>query len=178
MVVGLPGTGKTAFAHALQEFLPQHTIYIGTDHIRRNIFQSSAIRAESVGYGQGVYSATSRDLIYRMLYYVGELLLSLNHVLIVDGTFYTEHKRNRFFQICEQLNQDLILIETRCSEETVKARLEKRVQQEAATSDADFQIYLKIKKQFEPPIGDHLVANTEQDPHKILQEVKTRLAAL
>ncbi|MFW9855410.1 MAG: AAA family ATPase [Candidatus Thorarchaeota archaeon] len=178
LIVGLPGTGKTTFARKLQTFLPEDVIYLSTDSIRRNIFQPSTVRADPGEYDVGIYSTASRDLVYQILLFIGELLLGLNHVLIIDGTFYTQKKRKQFFSICERLNQGIILIETRCSEEIVKARLEKRIRQEESASDADFGIYLKIKEQFEPLKRERLIVNTELDPTPILEEVKKRLARL
>ncbi|MFW9778423.1 MAG: AAA family ATPase [Candidatus Heimdallarchaeota archaeon] len=178
LIVGLPGTGKTTFARELQTFLPADVIYLSTDSIRRNIFQPTTVRADPVEYNEGIYSTASKDLIYQILYFIGELLLGLNHVLIIDGTFYTQEKRKRFFSICERLNQDIILIETRCSEEIVRARLEKRIRQGESASDADFRIYLKIKEQFEPLEHDHITVNTELDPIPVLEEVKKRLESL
>ena len=73
--------------------------------------------------------------------------------------------------LCNKYKCKLIVIKTICSEEIVKQRIKDRKSEEKEISDAGFDIYLEIKKRFEPIIVQHLIVNTEKDLMINLQEV-------
>ncbi|UCE13775.1 MAG: AAA family ATPase [Candidatus Heimdallarchaeota archaeon] len=170
MILGLPGTGKTFFAKELSEFLPDKPIYLSTDIVRRYLFDFSHHHYEP--FGEKSYTQEKRDLVYNALYLVIDILLSQKLSVMVDGTFYSQNKRQPIYKICQRSNQELILIRTTCSEDRIRQRIQDRKSQGKNSSDADFNIYLEIKKRFEPIKIPHLVINTEQSLTTNLQEVK------
>lgn len=170
LILGLPGTGKSFLALALAKQLLNEPIYLYTDLIRRKLFKFSQHKYES--FGADIYSQEKRELVYNMLYFVCELLLQKNHLVIVDGTFYQKTQREPFYRICEKLQQPLFIIRTICSEETVKERVAERQRNGNDISDARFNIYLEFKNRFEPLTEDHLIIDTEKDISLILEEVQ------
>lgn len=170
MMTGLPGTGKTYLALNLIESLLHHYIYLSTDNIRRNLFDFS--HHQYVPFGDKLYTQEKRDLVYNALYLITDILLTQQLSVIVDGTFYSQTKRQPLFTICQRLNQKLIIIKTICSEDKIKQRIQGRKTQVENTSDADFNIYMEIKERFEPIIPPHLEINTEKNLPLILKEVK------
>ncbi len=171
MITGLPGTGKTFLAKKLTKSLPCQYIYISTDRVRRNLFDFS--HHQYVPFGDKLYTQEKRDLVYNALYLIIDILLSQKLSVIVDGTFYSQIKRQPLFSICQRLNQKLFIIETMCSEDIIKQRIKERKIKEKNTSDADFDIYLEIKERFEPIITPHLEINTGKDLSIIIEEVRT-----
>lgn len=170
MILGLPGTGKTYFAKKLSESLPEKPIYLSTDLVRRYLFDFSHHHYEP--FGAKSYTQEKRDLVYNALYLILDILLTQKLLVMVDGTFYSQDKRQPIYKICQRLNQELILIRTTCSEDLIKHRIQDRKSHGKNSSDADFKIYLEIKKRFEPLQEPHLVINTEQNLITNLQEVK------
>ncbi len=170
MMTGLPGTGKTHLARKLTKHLLHQYVYLSTDIVRRNLFDFSL--HHYVPFGDKLYTQEKRDLVYNALYLITDILLTHQLSVIVDGTFYSQSKRQPLFQICQRLDQKLIIIKTVCSEEIIKQRIQGRKKQVENASDADFNIYLEIKERFEPIIPPHIEINTEKDLSIILQEVK------
>ena len=171
MIMGLPGTGKTSLAEELSRSLTNNPIYLSTDLVRRHLFDFSHHQYEP--FGSKLYTEEKRDLVYNALYLIVEIVLKHKHSIILDGTFYSQSKRQPLYNICKRLNQKPIIISTVCSEETVKQRIEDRKRTGGNTSDADFNIYLEIKKRFEVINHPHMIVDTEEGIPSILQDVKS-----
>ncbi|MEM0211916.1 MAG: hypothetical protein QXM35_04675, partial [Candidatus Methanomethylicia archaeon] len=60
-------------------------------------------------------------------------------------------------ELAERNNVPIYFIECICDEEVVKERLkgDKRF-----SSDADWEVYLKLKREFEPIMQDHIIIDT------------------
>ncbi len=171
VIMGLPGTGKSFLAEELSRSLLENPIYISTDLVRRYLFDFSHHQYEP--FGSKLYTQEKRDLVYNALYLIVEILLNQKLTLVLDGTFYSQIKRQPLYRICERLNQKLILIRTVCSEEIIKQRIQERKLSGDNTSDADFNIYLEIKGRFEIIDHPHLIIDTEKEIQNILQDVRT-----
>jgi predicted kinase len=169
LVTGLPGTGKSVLAKGIVRFLPSKPIYLSTDSIRRDLFNFSDHKY--VEFGKDYYSHQNRQLVYNALNMIVDILISQNIPVVVDGTFYSQETRKPLLEISKKYNCKLIVIKTICSEEVVKQRIKDRKSEEKDISDARFNIYLEIKKRFEPIIVQHLIVNTEKDMLNNLQEV-------
>ena len=169
MILGLPATGKSYFAKELIKSLSNPPIYLNTDRIRRALFNFS--HHQYVPFGNKLYTQEKRDLVYNALYMVVEILLSQKLSVLVDGTFYTQSKRQPLIKICEKLNQKYFIIKTTCSEDLIKQRIQERKSQNDNASDADFNIYLEIKERFEEIKIPYLEIDTGNELSIILKEV-------
>jgi predicted kinase len=137
IVFGLPGSGKSYFASRLAEQL--NAVYLNTDRLRLEMFDKRS------------YSDTEKMTVYnRVLDLVSELIAQHKSV-VVDGTFYKEEIRSMFRK---QLQKSaLIFIEVEADESVIQERLLKPREY----SEADVGVYRKIKSQWEPMTGSHLV---------------------
>lgn len=169
LVIGLPGTGKTVLANELSSFLPDKPVHLSTDSIRRNVFNFS--QHQYAKFGENYYSSQNRQLVYNVLRLIVEILIKQQLSVIVDGTFNSQATRKMFYNECNQFNCNLVVIETICSEETAKDRIFSRKTKGKDISDADFAIYLEMKKRFEPIKKNHLIVNTERDLLNNLKKV-------
>ncbi len=138
MITGLPGTGKTTFAMALAK------------HLQFAHFNSDMLR-EELGM-KGRYDAATKQLIYTTLLMRVEESLRQGKSVIVDATFYKEQLRAPFQQAADQFEVPVIWIELRAAKDTIK----ERVGQERPYSEADYEVYLRIKKDYEPLEMEHL----------------------
>jgi predicted kinase len=145
VVFGLPGTGKTYFSRQLKDEI--YACHLNTDKIRVELDK------------KGKYDEKSRQEVYGRLMDNTREKLRLNNNVIVDGTFHKQARRAEFAKTASETGHDIFFIEVKASEETVRKRLaEKR-----KYSEADFNVYRKIKEEFEPFPEDHLVIWPDQE---------------
>ena len=73
--------------------------------------------------------------------------------VVLDGTFYKNSLRKKFEEAAAKYNEDIIYMEVIAEEDIIKERLSKPRQY----SEADFEVYLKLKSTAEPMTKNHLV---------------------
>lgn len=155
IVFGLPATGKSYLSkRAAKEF---GAIHLNTDIIRKEINK------------QGQYDEQSKELVYsQMMKEMIRHAQNKEHV-IVDGTFHKKNRRDQFGWEARKHAQDVYFVETRASENTIRQRL----QADRAYSEADYEVYQKIKYSFEPMIAPHLILWTDgNEIIQLIQELK------
>jgi len=144
LVVGLPGTGKTFFASRLADNM--NAVHLNSDRIRSELGEWNQ------------YSDTSKMNVYDAILKRMKDEVHSGKNVIVDTTFYKKEIRDKFFQASVQLHQPLRIIEVKASNETVRLRLSKP----RTNSQADYEVYKKIKNEFEPLAEDRLVLFSDQ----------------
>ena len=155
IVFGLPGTGKSFLSARLAEDIKAG--YLNTDIIR-----------EQTGK-KGQYDEETRLFVYqkmkeKMIHYIYE-----NQHCIVDGTFQKKKYREIFLREMRQRNAVYTFIQTVADQEVVKNRMK----ESRKHSEADFSIYLKIKKNFEPLTSPHLTLRTDkQELPEMVETIK------
>jgi len=157
-IFGLPGTGKSTFAKQLSDYLDAP--HLSTDAIRNR---------EGM---LGRYDASSRFSIYQMMLDEAEELLAFSRTVILDATFSQRHLRQAVAQLATRLNRPLRLIELRAPEPLIRQRM----LAQRGFSEADFQVYLRLKQSYEALEAPHLVLDTGQlKPVAMLEETLTYL---
>ena len=144
IISGLPGTGKTTFARALAQ--------------QRDIshFNSDIIRTELGLRGQ--YDTTTKEKVYAQLEYRTSRTLQQGGDVVVDATFYKNQLRAPYIKMAADRSTPLKWIELKADEATIK----QRVTAKREYSEADFEVYRKIKKAYEPLSIPHLVLSSAQ----------------
>jgi len=138
LITGLPGSGKTTFARALSAALDIK--HLNSDIIRKNIGR------------WGNYSPTSKSVVYANLLREAEACLERDESVIVDATFYTKLLRDPYEQLAKQYHVPIVWIELLADEEVIR----QRVSYHRPDSEADFDVYLKLKADYEPLDVPHL----------------------
>jgi predicted kinase len=138
VVFGLPGTGKTHFSERLQKEIGAR--HLNTDKIRAQLHK------------KGEYSSQTKQFIYEEL--IKEARSDINKGLdvIIDGTFHKKHRREMIQRLSEDTRQTLIFIEIAAKETSVKSRLALK----RKYSEANFEVYQKIKTEMDPCKLPHL----------------------
>ncbi len=152
LVCGLPGTGKTTVAEAIAK--KAKAAVLSTDILRKEMMNDPS------------YSATEKTMVYGMLFSMAEMMLKTRNV-VLDGTFYRKDLRDRAREIAAAAKSGFRMVEVVCDERLIRERLEKRKKTHSA-SDADFAVYAKLKKAFEPIREKHAVIDTGGDWQKKL----------
>jgi predicted kinase len=145
VVLGLPGTGKSYFAEKLANQLG--AVHINSDRLR------NARRA------QGKYTIGDKLLIYRGMADKTGQALDQGKSVIVDATFYKCMMIDLFMKLAKDHESPIRFIKIEADETLVQARLRRA----RTDSEADFQVYLKIKDEFEELYVPHLTLQSQAD---------------
>jgi len=164
VVSGLPGTGKSYFCRRLAERLPSVTLE--SDALRRVLFSLPS------------YSLTESARLFKTIRLLIEKLLKKGVSLILDATNLSERYREYFYSIAGRLEVKLILVRVEAPPSVVKERLRARLKNLEGKSDADWEVYLKMKPSVEKIARKHYAVDTSRDIapvlDKIMREVKNR----
>lgn len=153
IVIGLPGTGKTTFSRGLAE-------HVGALHLNTDIIRDQLNL-------RGQYDRNTKNLIYKTMQEKASSALQEGQKVVLDGTFYKQKLRKNYIAFAKKLEQPIKWIELKATE---KAIIE-RVQQKRTYSEADYEVYLKVKAAFEPMQQDCLeLWNDKDTPMKDLLE--------
>jgi predicted kinase len=154
IVFGLPGSGKSFFASQLARKLKAG--YVNSDELRRELF---TVRTYTEGEKMVVYEKMREKM---------NNALEHNFTLVLDGTFYKESIRDKFREEVADKNE-LRFIEVKASESLIRSRLKKP----RLVSDADYEVYKKLKDQWEPMKEEHLViTSTNNNIEEMLSEAE------
>jgi predicted kinase len=154
VVYGLPGTGKSWLSQRLgREF---NAVHLNTDIVRDRIGK------------RGDYSQAAKKQVYgQLLEQAGEKLQQGGNV-IVDGTFHKKEQRTRIREIARKSGKKIFFIEMQAAEKTIAGRLERRRDH----SEADFNVYLKLKGESDYSGESRLVLFSDAGPD---EEMITRV---
>lgn len=146
LITGLPGAGKTTFALALAKAFG--AVHLNTDRVR-----------DALGM-RGQYDDESKEKVYLHLLQLLEQELRAGKNAIVDATLFRPIVRQPFLSLAARLGVPLRWIEVRAAEDVI----EKRLQTKRPFSEADFKVYLQLKKLYEPLDFPHLVLHSDAKP--------------
>ena len=145
LVCGLPGTGKSTLAHKLAK--RTNATLLRTDSVRKELFDESR------------YTEDEKEIVYRTIFLMTRYLLPWQNV-VIDGTFYKREIRHRVYELARQRGNEMRVVECTCPEHVIKRRMERRGTRVRVLSDADYEVYLKIKHLFEPIKRTHITVDT------------------
>jgi predicted kinase len=159
VVSGLPGTGKSYFCARLAGRLP--FVILESDALRKTLFSPPS------------YSPEESAHLFRLLHRLIEKLLKKGIPLILDATNLSERDRERFYNIAEHGDARLILVRMEAPPELVYERLEGRRNSadSAGNSDADWEVYRKMKPRVEKISRKHYVADSSRDISPVLTKI-------
>jgi predicted kinase len=144
IVFGLPGSGKSYFASRFAGLTG--AVYINSDRFRNQL------------YTRKTYAEKEKLSVYAKMLEAAKKALQQNKDIVIDGTFYKKNIRRKFLGVI-QGKACLAFIEV-CAEETI---IEKRLTQKRADSDAGFEVFKIIKKQWEHMPEEHLLLDSGKD---------------
>jgi len=160
IVFGLPGSGKSYFASRLAMQLEAE--YISSDELRMKLISTRT------------YTDQEKLLVYNAMLTAMKEAVSRKNPVVLDATFYKEAIRRKFERTAERLHEKIIYIEVTASESIIEDRLK----MPRTLSEADFDVYLSLRKTAEPLKQDHLVLvstnnNIVSMLHEAIQYIET-----
>jgi predicted kinase len=152
VVYGMPGTGKTFFSQKLA--VKTGAVHLNTDIIRIKMGK------------KGVYDEQTKNLIYANMLDQAADYLSNGRDVILDGTFLKQEQRKQIQQVAQTKGHAIYFIEVLAGEKIVEERLKEK----RKFSEADLEIYRKLKKEFEPFTGERLEIWSDKDGVEVMLE--------
>lgn len=143
IVFGLPGSGKSYFASRLATTISAD--YINSDLERKKFL------------AQRTYSEKEKFSIYGHMALIMEQTIRKGRSIVIDATFYKHNLRELFYE--KAGGSTMIFIEVIANDEITRQRLSVK----RADSDADYEVYKKIRSQWEPMLAPHLVLESTND---------------
>lgn len=152
LMAGLPGTGKTTLARELAD-LTSGAI-LDKDTIRSAVFAPAEVE----------YSSEQDDFCQELMLEAAAYLFSRNRAryIFLDGRPFSRHSQiEQVIDAAAALNQEWAILECVCSEQTAQARIEAQAAEHPARN-RDYDLYRKIKAQFEEITFSKTVIDTDQ----------------
>jgi len=145
IVFGLPGSGKSYFASRLAMQLEAE--YVNSDELRLKMLSE---RTYTDGEKLKVYQEMARAM---------SVALAAHKPIILDATFYKRSIRRKFEHKAALFKEKIIYIEVTAPEDIIEDRLKVP----RMFSEADFDVYLKLKAIAEPLREKHLVLESSNN---------------
>lgn len=97
-------------------------------------------------------------MVYQQVYHQVHQAVKSGKIVIVDATFSRVAYRQPYFTLARQYQIPVKILLIRAGEQTIA----KRMQKKREYSDADLDIYNKIKAEFEPLAKKHLILDSDK----------------
>ncbi len=149
MLVGAPGTGKSRLARQLGAALDAQVVYTGGGHAA----------------------------VYGWCHTILESGLAVGRRVIFDATNLEERTRRRVYDIAERTNARLTIVWVTSPPGVVQERMLRRRERldENDLSDADWSVYLQLRRKADVIRRPHLVVNTATDTQTVVRRLIERL---
>ncbi len=161
LMAGLPASGKSTLAKALARKI--RATVLRTDLVRKQLFEKPT------------YSREEKLLVYKVTFLIAEYLARAKVNVILDGTFYKRELRNKVYQIGKKTRTKVFVVECCAPEAVIKERMERR-KLRGSLSDADFEVYKKISREFEPIQRPHIIVDSSRSIKENVSEVLRRIS--
>jgi len=179
LLAGLPASGKSWLAEHLAG--PLEAALSQSDVRRRELFAVPTGYRHRGPYDAGMYSAEAKQKVYDSLLDDARRSLEAGRRVVIDGSFVQAKWRAPFERLARELGAPFVFVEVTAPEEVVRARITERVKDTNQPSDADFEVYLKLKQQREPldECGEHerLVVESPVDLIEVVEHLVAKLRA-
>ncbi|MEO0067707.1 MAG: AAA family ATPase [candidate division WOR-3 bacterium] len=174
VVFGLPGVGKSFLAQRIaQRTLAMHLL---SDSIRKQICGVGFSERRSFEFGRGIYAPEVTERTYDEMFRRAEVFLRAGQSVILDATFLSRERRGRCQDLAKKLKVKPLFVLVECPERVVVQRLKRRADAKGF-SDADIEVYRRMKEEFKPPEpnGNLIRVDTSQPIAKALKMIEERL---
>jgi predicted kinase len=158
MLCGLPGTGKTSLARRLAARWP--AVVVESDRVRQTLFTPPAYTAEE---SRQVHQVC-HILIGWYLRHTDRDGQPHQHHVVYDATNLYGYHRQLVAGLAERAEARLVVIEVTAHDEVVRARLAPHGRRDMAElfSDADWDVYQRMRQRAEPIQTRHVTVDTSQ----------------
>jgi gluconokinase len=119
------------------------------------------------------YSEKEKEGVYDEMFKAAEKLLKEKKKAILDATFYKKALLEKAKTIASGTGSGFFVVECLASDEVILKRItERKNAKTKSESEADFEIYKKVKRSFEQITEKHCVVDTLLPLEKQVEQVK------
>ena len=163
LLVGPPGTGKSRLAQRLGTALGAQVVE--SDRVRKQLFAEPR------------YTGGEHAAVYGWCHTLLRSALLVGRSVIFDATNLEERVRRRVYDIAESCGARLEIIWVTCPPAVVQERMLRRRMRldEDDASDADWLVYLELRRKAEPIKRPHTVLNTAAGFETLFERLVARL---
>jgi predicted kinase len=157
LLVGAPGTGKSRLARRLGAALNAQVVE--SDRVRKQLFSEPR------------YTGGEHAAVYGWCHTLVRSALVVGRSVIFDATNLEERVRRRVYAIADDCQAQLLIVWATCSPAVVQERLLRRhtdPRDDGDQSDADWPVYLDLRRKAEPIRRPHVVVNTDSDTERVI----------
>lgn len=158
-VCGYPGVGKSTVSERL------------TGHLDAKRLRTDAIRKEL--FDEPCYSSEESRTVYRTAFDRARDALESNRTVVVDASFANRRHRDLAKQVALDCDVPFRLLKVECEESEVVRRIEHRED----ISDADVEVYYKIREEFDPIEQDHYRIDNSETLEGTLRQLDSLLGS-
>lgn len=160
IICGLPGVGKSSLSAHLAPLID--AVVLSSDKVRKELI------------ARPTYSKAEVKLIYNLISLIAKYLHNAGLNCIIDATFNREKLRKQFKRKLELPDEQVRIVECISQENIIIQRLMAR---KKGYSDADFSVYKRMKKNFQPIREAHITVDTSQLPlDTVAREIVNRIS--
>lgn len=148
MLVGPPGVGKSRLARRFGAALDAQVVE--SDRVRKQLFAEPR------------YTGGEHAAVYGWCHTVLRSALVVGRSVVFDATNLEERPRRRVYDIADACGARLCIVWVTAPPAVVQDRILRRQQRLDAddVSDADWYVYLELRRKMEPVRRPHVVINT------------------
>jgi predicted kinase len=176
---GLPGAGKSTVAQRLAD--GTGFAIISSDIVRKELAGLSPEEHRYEIFGKGIYAADFTDRTYAELLQRAKRQLVEGHSVILDASFIRRSQRRLAERVANETGAQFACILIEARSETVRRRLDRRLERGAGPSDARWATYLAQKRRFQRPseiAAERLMALRPLSPNTNLRPIVRWLKGL
>ncbi len=146
---GLTGVGKTVLALDIARRYGAE--WVATDVLRKLLAGTDPFQSARASIGQGLYSPAHRRATLRAVLREARSLLRAGRPVILDGTFQRREDRAAVRRLARREGAEIRFLWCEAPLDVVRRRFRRRAAR-ASFSDADWKVYLAMRKRQEPPV--------------------------
>ncbi|MBI5559504.1 MAG: AAA family ATPase [Deltaproteobacteria bacterium] len=178
--MGLIASGKSSLAQAFAEEFSFP--YFNTDVVRKELAGKAPSSRQADAFGQGIYSPAFTRLTYDTLLDHARRELSVNHYVVLDGSYLERGERQRAMECAAGCAASFFFILCRCDDEETRRRLALRASDPLAVSDGTWEIYQRQKESLEFPdelASDCLIVmDTRASVPELLRKLRAKFSQI
>lgn len=146
LLAGLPGTGKSTLAGALEREAGFHGL--SSDRVRKRLAGVAPDAAARAAWEEGIYAPEWTERVYgELLRRTGEILFEGGRV-VIDASFREERWRRAFIDLAARLRVPTLVLECSVAPEIALDRLDGPRE---GPSDADRRVYERAREAWQEP---------------------------